>query len=106
MPVLLGSTAEKTELLTCIDWWEVDCDNINFVSSGEGGPRGGPWHVDVQTAGNYRFELRRWPFHTSMALGSEGPRQTITGRPLTQPVKLMPVREVVLRPMARSRTSR
>jgi arylsulfatase len=96
VPILLGVKGADTELLTCIDWWEVDCDNINFVSNGTGGPRGGQWHVDVQTAGTFRFELRRWPFHTSMALGSQGPRQTITGRPLTQPVKLMPAYQVVL----------
>src|SRR5690606_26815171 len=96
VPMLLGAPGHDHTLLTSIDWWEVDCDNINFVSNGTGGPRGGPWHVDVQRAGRYRFELRRWPFHTAMSLGSEGPRQTITGRPLNQPVKRMPAHSVVL----------
>jgi arylsulfatase A-like enzyme len=96
VPVLLGVKGHNPTLLTSVDWWEVDCDNINFVSNGTGGPRGGTWHLDVQTAGTYRFELRRWPFHTNMALGSEGPRQTIHGRPLTQPVKRMPATSVVL----------
>jgi arylsulfatase len=95
VPALLGVPGAKAELLTSVDWWEVDCDNIDFVSRGDGGPRGGPWHVDVQTAGTYRFELRRWPFHTNMPLGSEGPRRTITGRALTQPFKLMPARSIV-----------
>jgi arylsulfatase len=96
VPMLLGVKGHNPMLLTSVDWWEVDCDNINFVSNGTGGPRGGTWHLDVQTAGTYRFELRRWPFHTNMALGSEGPRQTIHGRPLTQPVKRMPATSVVL----------
>jgi hypothetical protein len=96
VPVVLGAPGYDRTLLTSVDWWEVDCDNINFVSNGTGGPRGGPWHVDVRRGGRYQFELRRWPFHTNMALGSEGPRQTITGRPLTQPVKRMPARSVVL----------
>lgn len=92
---VLGAPGHERTMLTSIDWWEVDCDNINFVSNGTGGPRGGPWHVDVRRDGRYRFELRRWPFHTGMALGSEGPRQTINGRPLTQPVKRMPAHSVV-----------
>jgi arylsulfatase A-like enzyme len=96
VPMLIGAPGHNPSLLTCIDWWEVDCDNINFVSNGTGGPRGGEWHVDVRTAGRYRVELRRWPFHSNMALGSQGPRQTITGRPLTQPVKQMPAWSVVL----------
>lgn len=96
VPVLLGAPGHDHTLLTSVDWWEVDCDNINFVSNGTGGPRGGPWHVDVQRDGRYRIELRRWPFHTAMSLGSEGPRQTIHGRPLTQPVKRMPAHSVVL----------
>jgi arylsulfatase A-like enzyme len=96
IPLLVGSAAENPVMLTCIDWWEVDCDNINFVSQGVGGPRGGVMNLQVETAGDYHIELRRWPFHTGKTLGSEGPRQTIHGRPLTQQVKLMPVREVVL----------
>jgi hypothetical protein len=95
VPVVLGATRQNPSMLTSVDWWEVDCDNIDFVSRGEGGPRGGPWHVDVANAGNYRFELRRWPLHTDKALGSEGPRVTINGRALTQPVKRMPARSVV-----------
>lgn len=96
VPMLLGVPGHDPVLLTSIDWWEVDCDNINFVSNGTGGPRGGEWHVDVRTAGRYQVELRRWPFHTGKALGSEGPRQTINGRPLTQPVTRMPAHSVVL----------
>jgi arylsulfatase len=95
VPVIIGAPPNNPSMLTSVDWWEVDCDNIDFVSRGEGGPRGGPWHVDVLNAGDYRFELRRWPFHTNKALGSEGPRVTINGRALTQPFKLMPARSVL-----------
>jgi arylsulfatase A-like enzyme len=96
VPVLVGTRAENPVMLTSIDWWEVDCDNINFVSQGVGGPRGGQMHLQVERAGGYQVELRRWPFHTDKALGSEGPRQTIHGRPLTQQVRLIPAREAVL----------
>ncbi len=96
IPLILGSNAQNPVLLTCIDWWEVDCDNINFVSNGTGGPRGGSWTVQVQASGDYRVELRRWPFHSNKAIGSEGPRATIHGRPLTQSVKLIPANQAVL----------
>jgi arylsulfatase A-like enzyme len=96
IPMLLGTAAQNPVMLTSIDWWEVDADNINFVSNGTGGPRGGAWNVQVESAGKYRIELRRWPFHTNKPIGSEGPRVTVNGRPLTQQVKLMPAHEVVL----------
>ncbi|MEY2853186.1 MAG: hypothetical protein RL030_318 [Pseudomonadota bacterium] len=96
VPVMVGTAAENPVMLTSIDWWEVDCDNINFVSQGAGGPRGGPMHLQVERAGDYEVELRRWPFHTNKALGSEGPRETIHGRPLTQPFKLIPAQQAVL----------
>jgi arylsulfatase A-like enzyme len=96
IPMLIGSTVENPVLLTSIDWWEVDADNINFVSQAVGGPRGGVWNVQVEADGKYRIELRRWPFHTNKPIGSEGPRATITGRPLTHKFRLIPAYEAVL----------
>jgi arylsulfatase A-like enzyme len=96
IPMLIGSSFENPVLLTSIDWWEVDADNINFVSQGIGGPRGGVWTVQVEREGKYRVELRRWPFHTNKPIGSEGPRSTINGRPLDHQFKLMPAYGAVL----------
>jgi hypothetical protein len=96
IPMLIGTAYQNPVLLTSIDWWEVDADNINFVSQAVGGPRGGVWTVQVESAGNYRVELRRWPFHTNKPVGSEGPRVTINGRPLTHKYKLIPAHEVIL----------
>jgi arylsulfatase len=95
IPAIIGTPAQNPVLLTSIDWWEVDCDNINFVSQAVGGPRGGAWSVQVESAGNYRVELRRWPFHTNKPIGSEGPRATITGRVLDHRYKLIPAYEAV-----------
>jgi arylsulfatase len=95
IPVIIGAPVQNPVLLTSIDWWEVDCDNINFVSQAVGGPRGGAWHVQVESASNYRVELRRWPFHTNKPIGSEGPRVTITGRVLDHSYKLIPAYEAV-----------
>jgi arylsulfatase A-like enzyme len=96
IPMIIDPAAQNPALLTSIDWWEVDCDNINFVSQAVGGPRGGVWNVQVESAGKYRIELRRWPFHTNKPIGSEGPRRTITGRPLDHKYKLVPAAEVLL----------
>jgi arylsulfatase len=96
IPMLIGTTAQNPVMLTSIDWWEVDADNINFVSQAVGGPRGGYWTVQVETAGRYSIELRRWPFHTNKPIGSEGPRVTINGRALDHKYKLIPAHEVVL----------
>jgi arylsulfatase len=97
LPFIVDAKAENPVLLTSIDWWEVDVDNINFVSEGVGGPRGGVWTLQVETPGNYRVELRRWPFHTNKAIGSEGPRVTIRGRKLDQKVTLIPAHAAVLK---------
>jgi hypothetical protein len=96
IPMLIGTAAQNPVMLTSIDWWEVDADNINFVSQAVGGPRGGVWNVKVESAGKYRIELRRWPFHTNKPIGSEGPRVTINGRNLDHKYKLVPAHEVVL----------
>jgi arylsulfatase A-like enzyme len=96
IPLLIGTAAQNPVMVTSIDWWEVDADNINFVSQGVGGPRGGYWTVQVESAGKYSVELRRWPFHTNKPIGSEGPRVTINGRQLTHQYKLIPAREAVL----------
>jgi hypothetical protein len=90
IPMVIDPAAENPRLLTSIDWWEVDVDNINFVSQAVGGPRGGVWNVQVEKEGRYRIELRRWPFQTDKPIGSEGPRETISGRPLDHKYKLIP----------------
>jgi arylsulfatase A-like enzyme len=97
IPVLIGSKMENPVLLTSIDWWEVDADNIDFISAAVGGPRGGIWNVRAESGGKYRIELRRWPFHTNKPIGSEGPRFTIRGRPLNHKFTLVPAHGAVLR---------
>lgn len=96
IPVIIGSQIENPVLLTSIDWWEVDADNIDFISAAVGGPRGGVWNVQAEAEGRYRIELRRWPFHTNKPIGSEGPRFTIRGRPLNHKFTQVPAYGAVL----------
>jgi arylsulfatase A-like enzyme len=97
LPFIVDAKVENPALITSIDWWEVDADNINFVSQAVGGPRGGLWTLQVETPGNYRIELRRWPFHTNKPIGSEGPRVTIRGRKLDHKYTLIPAQSAVLK---------
>jgi arylsulfatase len=97
LPFTVDAKAENPVLITSIDWWEVDADNIDSVSQAVGGPRGGIWTLQVETPGNYRVELRRWPFHTNKPIGSEGPRVTIRGRKLDHKVMLIPAHAAVLK---------
>jgi len=87
IPMVVGSPVSNPVLLTSNNWQEVDVDNHRRVGEAAGGPRGGPWNIQVERDGEYRIELRRWPFHTDCPIGSEGPRQTVSGRPLSYSVK-------------------
>jgi len=57
----IGSPAQPVVELTSADWQDVYCDNANHIRQGVGGPRGGPWNLQVERAGAYEISLRRWP---------------------------------------------
>lgn len=98
-PIPVGTDHENPVLLSPNYWAGVDVDNHHRVSAAEGGPRGGPFHIDVTRSGRYRIELRRWPFHCNEPLGSEGPQSTVAGRPLQDIIKLrraLPIRKAGL----------
>jgi hypothetical protein len=40
-PISLGASQENPVMLSCSDWLEIYCDNVNSVLSGIGGARGG-----------------------------------------------------------------
>jgi arylsulfatase len=65
----LGAEHQPVVSLTSSDWQDVYCDNAGHVRRAVGGPRGGPWLVEVARAGNYEIALRRWPRETRLALG-------------------------------------
>jgi hypothetical protein len=66
----IGSTAQPVVELTSADWQDVYCDNSNHIRQGLGGPRGGPWNIHVERAGEYEFSLRRWPPDLDLALSA------------------------------------
>lgn len=64
----LGAAAQPVVSLTSSDWQDVYADNAGHVRQAAGGPRGGPWNVNVERAGEYEISLRRWPSEVDAAL--------------------------------------
>ena len=79
-PLMLGSAQENPVQLSSNTWEGEDADNPRRVAEGAGGPKGGPWNVEVMEAGTYRIELRRWPFHLACPLDAQVPDKTVSGR--------------------------
>jgi hypothetical protein len=69
-PISIGSNHENPTVLSSSDWEEIYADNPGHVSSGAGGPRGGPWNVQVETTGSYEIALYRWHPHLNLALNA------------------------------------
>ncbi|MHC4201751.1 MAG: arylsulfatase, partial [Planctomycetota bacterium] len=76
IPVIVGSGEEELTDLTGHDWHNDECD----CPWSQGHIRKGPvvngyWDIDVAKAGEYSFELRRWPVE-----GDRGMTDGIPGR--------------------------
>lgn len=71
VPISVGADEETTTHLTCHDWRNErsDCPwNQEMIRQGH--EANGYWELDVQVAGNYRIELRRWHHTTSHMLNA------------------------------------
>jgi arylsulfatase A-like enzyme len=64
----LGAQAQPIVNLTSSDWQDVYADNSRNVRQAAGGPRGGPWNLTVERAGDYEVSVRRWPPEVDTAL--------------------------------------
>ncbi len=77
-PISIGASQENPVALSCSDWQEVYCDNVASVLNGEGGPRGGPWNVQVERDGEYEIALDRWPAERALPLSAACPPKQMT----------------------------
>jgi arylsulfatase A-like enzyme len=68
VPTSIGSKAQPLVSLTSSDWQDLYTDNAGHVSEAAGGPKGGVWHIDVETDGTYEIALRRWPRELDLSL--------------------------------------
>jgi arylsulfatase A-like enzyme len=109
VPTTIGSGVQPLTELTSSDWQDLYTDNAGHVSQAAGGPRGGVWHIDVATAGEYEIVLRRWPRELdlaltagrndkkSVALAVASARVAIQGQTVSAPSSGNNAREIVLR---------
>ena len=72
-PIVIGADEEETSVLTGHDWHGEICP-WNQGQVRQGVECNGFWAVDFADAGEYTFELRRWPRERSLAMteGMEG----------------------------------
>lgn len=69
--IIIGSTHENPMMLTACDWLDVFVDQQGQVLRGTA--KSGFWCLEVAQAGEYEFELRRWPREIDAPLRGEGP---------------------------------
>lgn len=67
--IIIGSTHEKSTMLSASDWMDVFLDQQIQISEGQ--KKNSYWLLDIETAGVYNFELRRYPKETDLMLTSE-----------------------------------
>jgi len=69
--VTIGHDAEPRSLLSPCEWRDVFLDQGAQVRRGE--RKNGAWHLEVARAGQYEFELRRWPRERDAPLSAGWP---------------------------------
>jgi arylsulfatase len=69
--ISIGAMEQPVVELTSADWVDDYADETRHVRMARSVPTGGPWHIQVERAGEYEITLRRWPEHTKGALGAK-----------------------------------
>lgn len=64
--IIIGSDEENPMMLTACEWMDVFVDQQRQIRWAE--RRNSYWHLDVERAGTYDFELRRWPAESELTL--------------------------------------
>lgn len=69
--IVLGNPAENPSVLTSHDWVTIAMTpwNHSHIRKGELKPQNtGFWNIEVEQAGDYEIELRRWPVESNTAI--------------------------------------
>ena len=74
--IIIGSSQENPTNLTAIDWLDVFVDQQQQISYGA--RKNSYWCLEVDNAGEYEIELRRWPKETNASI--TGVPNTLGGR--------------------------
>jgi len=64
--IIIGNDEENPMTLSACEWKDVFVDQQRQVRIGE--RKNSYWHLQVERAGTYRFELRRWPIESGLNL--------------------------------------
>lgn len=84
--VIIGHAAENPSMLTACEWLDVFVDQQGQVRRGI--RRNGTWQLTIAEAGNYEFELRRWPRESGLKLNEGTPAVKVTDGQLAEGVAL------------------
>lgn len=69
--IVLGNSRENPSKMTCMDWHGDGAAHVWNQKQIRTGPvANGYWAVDIDRAGRYRFELRRWPRELDYAINA------------------------------------
>jgi len=74
--VVIGSEYENPMLVSACEWLDVFVDQQ--IQTRYGPKKNGIWHLTVAEAGEYEFELRRWPRESGFKLRQGIPEKTVT----------------------------
>jgi arylsulfatase len=74
--IMIGSDQENPMMLSACEWRDVFVDQQRQVRIGE--RKNSYWHLQVERAGTYRFELRRWPEESGLCLSEACPAAHLT----------------------------
>ncbi len=74
-PVVIGHEAENPMMLTACEWLDVFIDQQGQIRRGI--QKNGWWELEVAEAGEYEFELRRFPRESGLAMNAASPRTEI-----------------------------
>lgn len=74
--IIIGNDAENPMLLSACEWRDVFVDQQKQVRIGE--RKNSYWHLQVDQAGTYCFELRRWPRESQLHLTEACPATQVT----------------------------
>jgi len=69
--IIIGNEKENPMMLTACEWLDVFVDQQGQVKNGT--EKNGYWLLDVEKAGTYEFELRRWPKELDRPLSENEP---------------------------------
>ena len=84
--IIIGSEAENPMTLSACEWMDIFVDQQRQVRVAA--RKNSYWHLEVETAGKYTFELRRWPRESGLGLREACPAAQLTDGQLEEGIAL------------------